>query len=483
MAKTNDNKRLYKGNGITIGEISTVLNNNSKDLGTLCKSSTITPWALYKPFRDSALYYDSPSDWEDAMEAAGYGFGDLSSTTFSMRYFFNAASPFQSPEWESNYLKPRGKANNEYFRQLDFVDMTNNSEYGYDSTAKPPMEITFPDKIYQGGGQITVKVNSSVSGWQTLISPYTWISIDKLFGCLDAGKTYNLGVLFRTSSFPNLTDGNLLIIDSDIEDFENNSQINIPFTGDPATAASSCLIPLFDKTNNQNPRAIDGDTVYATVVLVENQVPSLTSGYKILTGNDIASVGLISLNFKDDMDKAAKTFVKEGNLTGTEVEVNDFTLSSAATLSGGYKAFYMQNIKLKVNSVGPYAYSGESVYCKLFIKVNRNNWVMATDQYDGQSTSYSPASGSYYPSDNPGIMNGDGNYEVTFNIPASAPGSAWEALVGYGSGSGHIMFPYIYAPGSAGDTFSVEISGYIYNGSDIAASRVNITSKTKTITF
>ena len=483
MGKTSDNKRLYKGSGITIGEISTVLNNASKDLGTLCKSSTITPWAKYKPFRDSALYYSSASEWEDAMESAGYGFGDLSSTTFAMRYFFNSANPFQSPEWESNYLKPRGKVNNEYFRQLDFVDMTANSQYGYDSTAKPPMEISFPENIYQGGGQITVKVNSSVSGWQTLVSPYTWIPIEKLMGCLNPGKTYNLGVLFRTSSYPSLSQGNLLIVDSDWEDFSTNSQINIPFTGDPATASGSCLIPLFDKTNNQGPMAIDGDTVYCTVVLVENQVPPLTPGYKILTGEDISSVGLISLNFKDNMDKASRMFIKEGNLYGTSAEVNDFTLTYAANLSGDYKAFYLQNIKLKINSVGPYAHSGEQVYCKLFIKVNRNNWVMATDQYDSQTTICDPSQDSNPYGATQGIRNGDGFYEVTFTIPSTIPSSAWDVLVGYGSGSGHIMFPYLYARGATGDLFDVEISGYIYNGNDIAASRVNITSKTKTITF
>lgn len=501
MAISNDNKKVYIGSGLTIGEIKTVLNFNSNDLGTLCGGKYPTAssypntnvWAKYKPFRDSSLFFADASAWQTAMRASGCGFGNLADTSVTptpyqgqdgpekgVRFFFNSSSPFWTPEWASKYKRPRGvnQNYNEPYRQLDFADLTASSTYGYYKDALPPIQVVFPSTINQAGGEIIIKANSGVNGW----SANTDLSTSDLFASLDSGKNYYIGVLFRSSSWSNLSDANLLVIDSLASVLNSNSQISIPFTGDP-TVTSKCYVPLFGSTGEHT--ANDGDTIYSTVCLVEySQSPSdQPDGYQILTGSGITSHAIISLNLENDIDKATKTYIKMGNLYGTSVEVNDFTLSSAATLSGGYKAFYMQNIKLKINDVGPYAYSGEQVYCKLFIKVNRNNWVMATDQYDGQTTNYDPSSGTYYPSSNPGIKNGDGNYEVTFTIPSTIPSSAWDVLVGYGSGSGHMLFPYIYAPGAAGDTFSVEISGYIYNGNDVAASRVNITSKTKTITF
>ena len=110
----NNGTKIYIGSGSSKGirlraDIETVLGESSGDLGTLCKSNNINPWAKYKPFRSAAKSFTDSSAWSTAMTDAKYGFLSPSGClTFAL-----SQTP---PSWETcyrTYGKPRGLSNNE----------------------------------------------------------------------------------------------------------------------------------------------------------------------------------------------------------------------------------------------------------------------------------------------------------------------------------------------------------------------------------
>ena len=99
MATKNNNTQLYLGSGISIGEISTVEQNSSKDLGVLCRSNTLNPWSIYKPFRYPSIFFADAAAHEAALASATYGFNMVDLGGFYI-------DQSNIPVWEAKYEKP-----------------------------------------------------------------------------------------------------------------------------------------------------------------------------------------------------------------------------------------------------------------------------------------------------------------------------------------------------------------------------------------
>ena len=132
--------KINKTNGVSISDINTVLEENSTDLGTLCKSSQLNLWAKFKPYRDANTYTD-----EGSRVQAHYGLSiehatDLGSPTTANTFLYKLVNG--QLDW--NYLKPRGRNGgsggaNEWYRELDFVDVASGHTNGYYHDAVCPV--------------------------------------------------------------------------------------------------------------------------------------------------------------------------------------------------------------------------------------------------------------------------------------------------------------------------------------------------------
>ena len=107
--------------GISINDLQTVLGSGYSDIGGIIVNGNINKWAKNKPFRNSAVGFAvdvtkstpelrSPDRLAQAL-IANYGL-------VLPRYNASDFKTHYSDEW--TYQKPRGKANNEWFRMLDF---------------------------------------------------------------------------------------------------------------------------------------------------------------------------------------------------------------------------------------------------------------------------------------------------------------------------------------------------------------------------
>ena len=106
---------------MSVGDIQNCLNVSSSDVGDVCRSNKINMWAKHKPFRSSSpcfAFNTSQSTPEgrspDRIQAAllaNYGLN-------IPKYNANDFKTHYSTEW--TYNQPRGIANNEWFRMLDF---------------------------------------------------------------------------------------------------------------------------------------------------------------------------------------------------------------------------------------------------------------------------------------------------------------------------------------------------------------------------
>lgn len=115
-------------------DIALAIHASSLDVGTLCTSPLVSPWARYKPFRNSALDFASDSAYEAARVAANYGIGIPSAQgTSAPNTLLTTAKTFGVPDWNWssvgrawNPAAPRGKDGggvgiNEWYRMFDFV--------------------------------------------------------------------------------------------------------------------------------------------------------------------------------------------------------------------------------------------------------------------------------------------------------------------------------------------------------------------------
>lgn len=91
---------------VSIEDISTCLGVGSYDLGTLCVSNNVNKWARHKPVRLNTVNEISDDDFKDA--------------NFGLEIPSGKSDPIEAAKGEYAYLKPRGGAYNEIYRQLDF---------------------------------------------------------------------------------------------------------------------------------------------------------------------------------------------------------------------------------------------------------------------------------------------------------------------------------------------------------------------------
>lgn len=103
----------------------------------------INQWSKYKPFRSSETYFANPAARVAAIEQANNGLNMATHNSASMATVINAAynavknlTDEQKAAWtEWTYERPRGFANNEWFRIADFQ--------GYNHAAIPPLHWHF----------------------------------------------------------------------------------------------------------------------------------------------------------------------------------------------------------------------------------------------------------------------------------------------------------------------------------------------------
>lgn len=111
-------------------------------IGYLIRNANINPWARYKPFRHSAVMFATDSARDTARAAARMGFGDTPSVVYtSSGDLGHALLPYE---------RPRGAANSERFRTLDFK--------GYRHNAVSPIKVDFDSILYSEGYEFTIEI-------------------------------------------------------------------------------------------------------------------------------------------------------------------------------------------------------------------------------------------------------------------------------------------------------------------------------------
>jgi len=134
-----------------------VLGTGSGDLGYNIANGNINKWAVYKPVRNSAIGWVSPRN-----TLASLGFGDTLPRASTINALINYYSQTDNG-WA--YLRPRGKAQNEYYRAADFCKIVGSggldtSNYGYTHYARNPFGANFsalPAVVSKNGDQLFVQ--------------------------------------------------------------------------------------------------------------------------------------------------------------------------------------------------------------------------------------------------------------------------------------------------------------------------------------
>lgn len=120
---------------VSIADIKNALGVSSNDLGTLCKSSSINRWAMFKPEKHTALV----SITLEQRKANHMGLAVKSVPLLKDSgdgIATNSLSDVLAQISEWTYTKPSGGSASPY-RMSDFVDMRATSSLGYDHNAKP----------------------------------------------------------------------------------------------------------------------------------------------------------------------------------------------------------------------------------------------------------------------------------------------------------------------------------------------------------
>ena len=213
-----------------------VLGTGSGDLGYNIVNGNINKWARFKPVRRTGVDYSSEMNaartaWKDdstwwkgidghcGLTVAEYT--DLGEPFSASSDVFLKKLRLEQLPW--NYLRPRGLANNEWFRAFDFMT--------YFHGAQPPIADIGATDIWLDnawGGQID---------WDTLeAGPYELELSDFLIGQQDM-TNYYLGILLWRSS------GYYYFLTSETK-FTEGGSISIPFTASQAMVGSWNMVPF-----------------------------------------------------------------------------------------------------------------------------------------------------------------------------------------------------------------------------------------------
>jgi len=495
MGHSNDWKTLYKGTGISIGEINTTLNAGTLDLGSLCKHTNLNPWAKYKPFRYNAYSFTNATAWENAMKSAGWGFGDTVTAVDTDYIFYWSGA---SKEWVSSYLKPRGGSYNEYFRQLDFVDLTANSQNGYYHDAVPPLDIEFSDDgtyIDQAGDAVVVNYDFMAnSNW---VGSKCLSMSDLLVQAINntASKTYYLAVLFKPTGHSELN--SLLVSSVEASDFltQTPSYFEIPFTGlsSQSSQTDGIYVPAIGDTG-EGAGSRDGDTVSMTVCLAENKAPSSGDNYRLVTGAELTTTKLLSMNLYNNIDKNTLPIVANNSIQGSKGTITATVTDLGYVLGtdGMYRKFRIEEIFVTTTLKGPYWGTRNSLTCMFYVDINSCTADLGTDanNYDNADI------------DDNGPIMGDGvgvlirnshqassqadNREEYETVSAINLNQAYSAVY-YSSSTAESKnkYPCIYVwPGTGSGSHTLTIRGIMFTGNPDNPKPnggITLTAYTKTI--
>lgn len=157
---------------ITTSAIGAAIGSSSRVIGALCKHSGINCWAYGKPIRHPATYEIGSSERADRDQGFDLGMpaGIVADKLHNIGESLYAAMSV-IPKWEDHYLKPRGLANNEYYRFLDFNGYNHNAVAPF---VKPSdlTDVTLNTELYitQQFAEIDwskFKTLTSETGWKT----------------------------------------------------------------------------------------------------------------------------------------------------------------------------------------------------------------------------------------------------------------------------------------------------------------------------
>lgn len=369
MGHNNNWTRLFKGTGISLGEINSVLQAgmNHPDLGTLCKHNNINIWAKYKPFRNSSIAFANASAWLTAATTARFGFG---SAETDLSYGWNSSSP----EWDIAYLKPRGGTYNELYRQLDFVDLTTSSEYGYDHNAVAPIAIEFDPAtgLYQNGSGVRIKLNANANAsW----NGNTCVSFRDIMPA--SLSNYKFAVLLKYKpSWSNVTTNNLIVskYGPSSSEVSGNYTVNIPFAG--IESNDYIYSPLMGEVLSE------GNSVTAVACLVnvtwqptqEDQNAQWGYCYKYSTDPNEPEkyqANVVSLNIADGIDMKNLIFHETDSIRGIKGSISNLNAYKVQSASFGRDGIIridgitisLNTTECDINTWG----SLDEVYVQLFI--------------------------------------------------------------------------------------------------------------------
>jgi len=511
----NNGTKIYISSGADKGvrikeDIKTVLGQtgvNSTDLGTLCKSNKVNPWAKYKPIRNSSKGITSSSVWSTAAQAVMYGFRTTNNTSAYNTLSFGWNS--LPPSWEQFYRDngaPRGVATyDEPYRQLDFADLAVNTN-GYDHSAMPPLKITLPANIQQGGSTIEVwKDSNSFSAWNSS----TCISFNDIFPATETN--YNLAVLFLKEVKQAGTDqyvleghGNMLVMPYTPADLGTSSACTIAFKG--LSTAQGIDIPMFSDTSTYDHKAVDRDHIRVVVGLVAGQAPTAPLNYKIMyIGSTSDSTwptfngDLHSLEMRyerlqaNPVSYADLVYYVPNSIFGTEPQYDtaatlSATITPVTTQSGDVATYKIENINVQYTNRSDRWGTLTSAQCKIYITISGQAWYLSAGL---NGSDPEPADTSTpFAGDTVLILNSDSQNSVyttaAMNSSDTLPHTA-AALVTNGSGGNfhEIKRPYIHFLGGVNPT--ITISGYLFAGGEVVApadeNKISMTSATINLTL
>lgn len=446
MAKRANDTILYKGSALTVGEVSDVLHYVSGDVGTLCSCVRINAWSKFKPFRNAAIAFADAAAHIAALASARYGFGEvLSSLGFS--------SSQVSPEWAAYYQKPRGcdNVNTEPYRLLDFVDLTANSQKGYNHSAVPPMQIEMPSDqagISQGSSEITVKCDSYVTGWDS----DTCIALDDVLPSAQLTQ-YKLAVLFKCGN-----SNNVLVTSYLLSDLAGGLPALIQFRG--ISTAQGVTVPIMQT-------ASEGDQITVTVCLIANQNAGVLSGY---------SGDLLSLNMLGGMDSKVLTFHEVDSIVGMSGNINASVTKGG--LSSNMRTYTLNNIWVTLT---PGSLWGQRTVVNLQLFINVSSGFFHSSSASGSDAVW------YSGSDTVRVLNSSSDPAAAKYVQAALSSNesdkTIEVLAMVTSVTAKkIKLPYIMFT-TGGGSATLTVSGFAFMGTDIDNPSFTVPLTPKTISL
>ena len=206
----NSNGKIYAtpSNGVSIGDLQTVLGSTRNDIGALITNGNIKKWAKFKPIRSSEKGFVTLAQ----RIAAGHGFGSVTPLAWSVIQSNQLPDSF-------TYLRPRGKGGgdngaDEWFRFFDFchieTDLTQLASDGYNHNAIAPIDwflhidgmedakvLSF-NTFYRSLSDVKVRAKYRIGNQCSIGSPGNMeIGLDELSFYTGSGTVGNVGSQFK----------------------------------------------------------------------------------------------------------------------------------------------------------------------------------------------------------------------------------------------------------------------------------------------